>query len=80
MVSDFGVSRLLVNSVTVAGTEFLKGVMRWMAPELTEPDEGVDRRHPCHTKATDIWAFGMVTYVCTIHSDETFPNDMCRRH
>ena len=74
MLSDFGVSRLLVNSKTVIGTTSLKGVMRWMAPELIEPDEEdemEDRtRHACHTKATDVWAFGMVIYVSAIDSAE----------
>ena len=63
VLSDFGVSRLLVNSKTVIGTTALKGVMRWMAPELIEPDEEVGMKNACHTKATDVWAFGMTAYV-----------------
>ena len=63
MLSDFGVSRLLVNSMTVAGTSSLKGVMRWMAPELILPNEESQMKHSFHTKATDVWAFGMVVYV-----------------
>ena len=69
VLSDFGLSRLLVNSMTVVGTMSLKGVTRWMAPELIEP--GVTR-HACHTKATDVWAFGMVTYVCSMLSANVF--------
>ena len=68
VLSDVEVSRLLVNSKTVIGTTALKGVMRWMAPELIEPDEEVETRHGCHTKATDVWAFGMVVYVSGIDS------------
>ena len=68
MLSDFGVSRLLVNSMTVAGTSTLRGVMRWMAPELVIPDDEVLMKHSCHTKATDVWAFGMVVYVRTVCS------------
>ena len=74
VLSDFRESRLLVDSKTVIGTTALKGVMRWMAPELIEPDEEdemEDRtRHACHTKATDVWAFGMVIYVSAIDSAE----------
>lgn len=74
VLSDFGVSRLLVNSKTVIGTTALKGVMRWMAPELIEPDEEVETRHACHTKATDVWAFGMVIYVRAIDSAGACPD------
>ena len=70
MLSDFGVSRLLVNSMTVAGTSSLKGVMRWMAPELILPNEEIQMKHACHTKATDVWAFGMVVYVSGMDSAE----------
>ena len=68
MLSDFGVSRLLVNSMTVAGTSSLKGVMRWMAPELIIPNEDIQMKHSFHTKATDVWAFGMVAYVRVVRS------------
>ena len=73
VLSDFGISRLLINSVTIAGTTSIKGNMRWMAPELLIPEEGVVLEHSCHTKATDVWAFGMVVYVC----GETYRRDEC---
>ena len=63
VLSDFGISRLLINSVTITGTTSIKGNTRWMAPELLLPEEGVELEHSCHTKATDVWAFGMVVYV-----------------
>jgi serine/threonine protein kinase len=63
VLSDFGVSRLSVNSVTIAGTTSLKGNIRWMAPELLSPTDFA-REHEFHTKATDVWAFGMVILVC----------------
>jgi serine/threonine protein kinase len=62
VLSDFGVSRLLVNSVTISGTTSLKGAVRWMAPELIAPAD-TPSEHEFHTKATDVWAFGMVVYV-----------------
>ena len=43
-----------------------------MAPELLSPEEGVELEHSCHTKATDVWAFGMVVYV----RSEKFPPEM----
>ena len=61
VLSDFGLSRLQINSVTIAGTTTLKGNTRWMAPELIQAPNGSPNQ--MHTKATDVWAFGMVTYV-----------------
>ena len=63
VLPDFGISRLLINSVTIVGTTSIKGNTRWMAPELLLPEDGVELEHLCHTKATDVWAFGMVVYV-----------------
>jgi serine/threonine protein kinase len=65
LLSDFGISRLLINSVEIAGTTTLKGTARWMAPELIAPED-IDSKHEFHTKATDVWAFGMTVYVCII--------------
>jgi serine/threonine protein kinase len=73
-LSDFGVSRLLNNSVTIAGTTSLKGAARWMTPELIAPElmapADIPPKHEFHTKASDVWAFGMVVYVRII-------NDFC---
>lgn len=64
IITDFGVSRLLVDGVTVAGTSSLKGNVRWMAIELIDPQAPLGTQiHQLHTKATDMWAFGMVLYV-----------------
>ena len=60
VLSDFGISRLLINSKTFAGTTSIKGNTRWMAPELIE-----ETASKSHTKSSDVWAFGMVLYVCT---------------
>lgn len=68
VLADFGTSRLLKNSVTIAGTQTFKGSVRWTAPELFTPtDEPLE--HLFHTKASDVWAFGMVIYVGCISPD-----------
>ena len=67
ILCDFGVSRVLVENGTLAGTSTLKGCYRWMAIELissAEAEQGDGNRQP-YTKESDVWAFGMVTYVCT---------------
>ena len=64
VLSDFGISRLLVNSKTFAGTTSIKGNTRWMAPEPITFDEEDEAERVHHTKASDVWAFGMVLYVC----------------
>ena len=61
-ITDFGISRIVINSMTIAGPTAVKGNTRWMAPELFSLDESVSE-HPAHTKQTDVWAFGMVVYV-----------------
>jgi hypothetical protein len=62
ILADFGVSRMLFESHTVTGTKELKGCVRYMAIELLTGPRGVI--HCLHTKATDVWGFGMVAYVC----------------
>ena len=64
MIADFGISRLLLNSVTLAGTSNLQGNVCWMAPELLDVslmDESAT--HQLHTRESDVWAFGMVISV-----------------
>lgn len=57
MLCDFGISHMILSSETLTSTTGgMKGSLRWMAPELLE---GVK-----HNVETDIWAFGMVIYVC----------------
>ena len=68
VLSDFGISRLLVNNITVEGTTSFKGSMRWTAPELIVPPNE-PQAHSFQTMASDVWAFGMVIYVCFM---ETF--------
>ncbi|KLO20379.1 kinase-like protein [Schizopora paradoxa] len=67
LLTDFGLSRLMhvtdiSRSIDSAG---VKGTTRWMAIEffrsiLLFPSE-VETLH-MHTKQSDVWAFGMVTY------------------
>jgi serine/threonine protein kinase len=66
MLSDFGISRLVIESETVLGTSNLKGNYRWMAFELfaAQPSSNAPPlRHQFHTRESDIWALGMVVYV-----------------
>lgn len=60
MICDFGSSRMIAPSRTLANiTSTPKGTLQFWAPELVSSDE-VAR----HSKATDVWAFGMVVFVC----------------
>ena len=65
LLTDFGISRIVENSVTVTGTSSLGGNARWMSIELFDTSilEDSDRNHELHTKRSDIWAYGMVLYV-----------------
>lgn len=63
LVADFGLSCLLTPSSTVDPTSSgLKGSIRWMSVELLHAcDQGTV---PLHTKESDVWAYGMLIYVC----------------
>ena len=62
LLADFGLSVALSHSTTVSTAHGSKGTTRWLAIELLNPDS-----IPSHTEMSDIWAFGMVIYVCLQH-------------
>lgn len=63
MIGDFGLSHMMSATQTlVAATNHeggVKGTVRWMAAELFDVEEG----EAGHTKASDMWAYGMTVYV-----------------
>ena len=65
---DFGLSRYDVEGLITSSNRG-KGAPRWMAPELLK--YGVK-----HTEATDMWAFGMVIYVCQPSALSVYFNNM----
>ena len=65
VLTDFGTAQLLIDAGVVAGARSLNSSVRWSAPELLVlTDEA--HAHEFYTKASDVWAFGMVIYVCCI--------------
>jgi ephrin-A len=62
LLSDFGVSRIVIESGTITGTTTMRGNTRYMAPELLGR-QAAELDHQFHTKESDVWAFGMVFYV-----------------
>jgi len=70
VLADFGLSLTLAHSqatMTTETTSLAKGTVRWMAKELFTPPDGASPKHDEHT---DMWAFGMVIYVCGSALDE----------
>lgn len=64
-LTDFGQSRALKNSQAVLKTtayDRMKGTAHWMAYELLGFLDGSTTEIIC-TKASDVWALGMVVYV-----------------
>lgn len=61
MLCDFGISRALLESGSRSNS--FKGSLRWMAIELLFPGNIGTEKNPRHSKATDVWAYGMVVYV-----------------
>ena len=70
MLSDFGISRLVKDGVTVTGTSAFKFSVNWLAIELVVPSdtEGSVPPNRLHTMRSDVWALGMVFYVSD-HAD-----------
>ncbi|KLO13917.1 kinase-like protein, partial [Schizopora paradoxa] len=61
LLCDFGISRL--TSTTTTSTD-IRGSMPWMARELfVVPQNAAPSKHD---ERSDIWAFGMVIYVCPL--------------
>ena len=58
VLSNFGFSGLIWGANT---TSLVLADVRWIAPEVLSSEEG---EREVHTKASDVWAFGMVLYVC----------------
>ncbi|KLO06374.1 kinase-like protein, partial [Schizopora paradoxa] len=60
ILADFGLSRFVTNNASVyfSSTCGSPASMRWSAPELFDGAP--------FSNATDMWAFGMVLYVCSI--------------
>jgi serine/threonine protein kinase len=62
-LADFGLTTIAADKIpgySVSAADS-KGTIRWMAPELLIPEEyGLETCVP--TKASDIYAFGMVIY------------------
>jgi len=64
MLSDFGVSRVLVASHVTTCTTSFKGTTRWMAVEFFPQANGTFSGKPATAnEQTDVWAFGMTVYV-----------------
>ena len=61
---------MLNSSLTFGGTTVggggIRGTIRWMAPELLTYDP--EMKSNLHTKASDVWAFGMTVYVSIFSS------------
>ena len=65
MLSDFGISCLVEDGVTITGTNAFNSSVNWLAIELVTPSDtaGSVASNGLHTMKSDIWAMGMVFYV-----------------
>ena len=54
-----------MDDVTITGTREMKMAFAWAAPELLNFGDSSEHitGHAYQTKASDVWAFGMVVYV-----------------
>ena len=64
ILHGFEMSYHFVDNTTVIGPTRSMGSSRWMATELIHSAwHNVNGGHEFHTKASDVWAYGMVVYV-----------------
>jgi serine/threonine protein kinase len=67
LLSDFGISRVIVTSHVTADTTSFKGSIRWIAIECVTPPDGYSLFRPViANEKTDVWAFGMTVYVSLV--------------
>lgn len=64
LLTDFGISQLLIANATQDNPTSTPGTVRWMAPELV--DAGEVYKNPESKKKVDIWALGMVYLVSRV--------------
>jgi serine/threonine protein kinase len=60
MLSDFGVSSVVIASQIISDPTNFKGSARWMAIEFYVQNQGILVKA---NEKTDVWAFGMTIYV-----------------
>ena len=65
ILSEFGTPMAVTKLESIAETQIAEEYARWTAPELLKASEQ-SSVYPFCTKASDVWAFGMVVYVCRI--------------
>lgn len=70
MICDFGLSKHILQSPDTTDDSVLLdgGTIRWMAKELLEISKVSVVTRP--DQMSDIWALGMVIYVCMLSIDE----------
>jgi serine/threonine protein kinase len=72
-LADFGLMTLISDSLSAYATTTVqtRGTIRWMAPELLNPEDfGFDHCSP--SRESDVYSFGMVIYevwvlLCLFH-------------
>ena len=85
MLCDFGMTRVITSSMSykTSSSGGNKGTSRYLAYELV----ALADKYPIHTKASDVWAFGMTVYVSyafksisSIHNFHTLQTNLGATH
>lgn len=68
LLADFGISRMVLKSLSIESKSSLRGSVRWMAVEMFDvtPKEQFPRSKRFLRQSADIWAFGMTVYVSSV--------------
>ena len=58
LICDFGLARIVPESISLSNTTNARGSFRWMASEFFE-----ERPVTEHSRETDVWGFGATVFV-----------------
>lgn len=81
LLTDFGISQLLIANATQDNPTNMPGTVRWMAPELIDASQIYESQES--KKKVDIWALGMVYLVSFIlfrKTDRTLLTRISRKY
>jgi hypothetical protein len=72
-VSDFGTTKLKMESIAYANQTMPIGTTMFMAPEVYELEDGDMKPEKFHPKKTDVYSFGLISFCVLIGEPTPFP-------
>jgi serine/threonine protein kinase len=74
-ISDFGTTKVKMDSTAYANQTMNTGTTMFMAPEMYEVQRGDQPPERCHPKKADVYSFGLICFAVLIGEPTPFPVD-----